>query len=136
MASLWSQCFGAGSAAVELFAGSAVLTAVLGFVLRATPGNVVAGLDVHAEHPFDVDYYIQFDIHFAYVGKIIEINWRATKVETLDIACVIIPNGQLAQALKRNFMKPGPWSRRSLLVVAVYKVPPPKSPVNNAGFGS
>ena len=96
---------------------------------------MVAGLALHAEHPFDVNYHIQFDIHFTYVGKIIEINWRATKFETLDIAYVIIPNGQLVQALKRNFTKPGPWSRRSLFVVAAYEVPPPKSPVNNAGFG-
>jgi CRP-like cAMP-binding protein len=54
----------------------------------------------------------------------VEINWRATKVITLDEAYVIIPNGQLAQASIRNFTKPEPWSRRSLFVIAPYEVPP------------
>ena len=62
----------AGAAAGELFAGSAVLTAVLGFALRDTLGNVVAGLAIHAEHPFDVDDWIQYDTNAAHVGKIVE----------------------------------------------------------------
>jgi hypothetical protein len=55
---------------------------------------------------------------------VVEINWRATKVITLDEAFVIIPNGQLALASIRNFTKPDPWSRRSLFVVTPYGVPP------------
>ncbi len=116
----------AGAAAGELFAGSAVLTAVLGLALRDTLGNVVAGLAIHAEHPFEVDDWIQYDTHSAHVGKVIEINWRATKVITLDLAYVIIPNSQLAQASIRNFTKPDPWSRRSLFIIAPYEVPPQK----------
>jgi len=64
--SLWE----AGVAAGELFTGSAVLTAVLGFAFRDTLGNVAAWLAIHAEH----------------VGKVVEINWRATEVITLDFA--------------------------------------------------
>ena len=51
-------------------------------------------------------------------------NWRATKVEILDLAHVIIQDCHLAQAPIRNFTKPGPWSRHSLFVVAIYEVPP------------
>jgi small-conductance mechanosensitive channel/CRP-like cAMP-binding protein len=120
IASLWE----AGAAAGDLFAGSAVLTAVLGFALRDTLGNVFAGLAIHAEHPFEVDDWIQYDDNQAHIGKVVEINWRATKVITLDLAYVIIPNGQLAQASIRNFTKPDPWSRRSLFVTAPYEVPP------------
>ena len=120
------SALGSGAAAVELFAGSAVLTAVLGFAFRDTPGNVVAGLAIHAEHPFEVDDWIQYELTFAHIGKIIEINWRATKVITLDLAFVIIPNSQLPQAPIRNFTKPGLWSCRSFFVVALYEVPSQK----------
>lgn len=120
IASLWE----AGAAAGDLFAGSAVLTAVLGFALRDTLGNVFAGLAIHAERPFEVDDWIQYDDKQAHIGKVVEINWRATKVITLDLAYVIIPNGQLAQASIRNFTKPDPWSRRSLFITAPYEVPP------------
>ncbi len=109
-----------------LLTGSAVLTAVLGFALRDTLGNVFAGLAIHAEHPFEVGDWIQYDTNQAHIGKVVEVNWRATKVLTLDDAYVIVPNGQLAQASIRNFTKPDPWSRRSVYVTAPYSVSPQK----------
>ena len=63
----------AGVAAGELFAGSAVLTAALGFALRDTLGNVVAGLAIHAEHQFEVDDWIQYDTNAAHVGKLLKL---------------------------------------------------------------
>jgi small-conductance mechanosensitive channel/CRP-like cAMP-binding protein len=123
-AALVAILFEAGVRAENLFTGSAVLTAVLGFALKDTLGNVFAGLAIHAEHPFELGDWIQYDTNPAHIGKVVEINWRATKVITLDEAYVIIPNGQLAQASIRNFTKPEPWSRRSLFVVAPYDVSP------------
>jgi len=123
-AALLAILFEAGVEANNLFTGSAVVTAVLGFALKDTLGNVFAGLAIHAERPFELGDWIQYDTHPAHIGKVVEINWRATKVITLDEAYVIIPNGQLAQASIRNFTKPEPWSRRSLFVVAPYEVSP------------
>ncbi|MFM7108584.1 MAG: cyclic nucleotide-binding domain-containing protein [Planctomycetaceae bacterium] len=123
-ASLVATLYDAGIAAGDLFTGSAVVTAVLGFALRDTLGNVFAGLAIHAERPFEVGDWIQYDAVPAHVGRVVEINWRATKVLTLDDAHVTIPNGQLAQASIRNFTKPEAWSRRSLFVVTPYDVPP------------
>ncbi|MFM7137434.1 MAG: cyclic nucleotide-binding domain-containing protein [Planctomycetota bacterium] len=114
----------AGVAPGSLFTGSAVVTAVLGFALKDTLGNVFAGLAIHAEHPFELGDWIQYDDNPAHIGRVVEVNWRATKVITLDEAFVIIPNGQLAQASIRNFTKPEAWSRRSLYVVTPYAVPP------------
>ena len=123
-AALVAVLYEAGVRPESLFTGSAVVTAVLGFALRDTLGNVFAGLAIHAEHPFEVGDWIQYDGNQAHIGKVVEVNWRATKVITLDEAYVIIPNGQLAQASIRNFSKPDPWSRRSLFVVTPYGVPP------------
>ena len=124
VAALIAILFEAGVRAENLFTGSAVLTAVLGFALKDTLGNVFAGLAIHAEQPFELGDWIQYDSNPAHIGRVVEINWRATKVITLDEAFVIIPNGQLAQASIRNFTKPEPWSRRSLYVVAPYDVSP------------
>jgi small-conductance mechanosensitive channel len=98
-----------GVNAGNLFTGSALVTAALGFALKDTLGNVFSGLAIHAEHPFEVGDWIQYDQNQAHIGRVVEINWRATKVITLDEAYVIIPNGQLAQASIRNFTKPEPW---------------------------
>jgi small-conductance mechanosensitive channel len=113
-----------GVNAENLFTGSAVVTAVLGFALRDTLGNVFAGLAIHTEHPFELGHWIQYDQNPAHVGRVVETNWRATTVVTLDEATVTIPNAQLAQASIRNFTRPEPWSRRSLYVVTPYDVPP------------
>src|SRR6185436_2525909 len=66
---------------------------------------------------------IQFDEQLHHVGRVIEVNWRATKVQTLDEVEVIIPNATLAQAPIRNFSKPHAYSRRSVFVTAPYHVP-------------
>jgi small-conductance mechanosensitive channel/CRP-like cAMP-binding protein len=117
---LWDAGINAG----ELITGSALVTAVLGFALKDTLGNVFAGLAIHAEHPFEVGDWIQYDANQAHIGRVVEVNWRATKVITLDEAYVIVPNGQLAQASIRNFTKPDAWSRRSIYVITSYDVSP------------
>ncbi len=117
---LWDAGIDAG----ELVTGSALVTAVLGFALKDTLGNVFAGLAIHAEHPFEVGDWIQYDANQAHIGRVVEVNWRATKVITLDEAYVIVPNGQLAQASIRNFTKPDSWSRRSIYLITPYDVSP------------
>ena len=114
----------AGVDPAGIFAGSAIISAAIGFASKDTLGNLFAGLAIHAEHPFEVGDWIQYDDNIAHIGEVVEINWRATKVITLDLAHVIIPNGQLAQASIRNFTKPDRWSRRSLYVVTPYATSP------------
>ncbi|NQW48690.1 MAG: mechanosensitive ion channel, partial [Planctomycetes bacterium] len=87
-AALIAILFESGVRADNLFTGSAVLTAVIGFAMKDTLGNVFAGLAIHAERPFELDDWIQYDAIAAHVGRVVEINWRATKVITLDEAYV------------------------------------------------
>lgn len=117
------------SAGVEpgsILTTSALLTAVIGLSLQETLGNLFAGLAVQVQRPFDVGDWIQFDQDKAHIGRVVEINWRATKVLTLDQVEVIVPNGALARAPIVNFTKPTTISRRSVYVTAPYDVPPQK----------
>lgn len=109
---------------IELITGSAVITAIVGLALKDTLGNMVAGLAIHAQRPFDLGDWIQFDDRLDHIGKVIEINWRATKLLTTDAVEVIIPNGKLADSAIRNFTQPQPWSRRSVYVTCADNVPP------------
>jgi small-conductance mechanosensitive channel/CRP-like cAMP-binding protein len=102
----------------------AVLTAVIGLSLQDTLGNLVAGLAIQVQRPFDIGDWIQFDEDPKHIGKVVEINWRATKVVTLDEVEVIVPNGTLAKAPITNFTKPTATSRRSVYVHAPYDAPP------------
>jgi small-conductance mechanosensitive channel/CRP-like cAMP-binding protein len=103
---------------------SALLTAAIALSLQETLGNLVAGLAIQAQRPFDVDDWIQFDTDPKHIGRVLEINWRATKVLTLDDVEVIVPNATLAKAPIVNFTKPTEASRRSLYVQVPASVPP------------
>ena len=107
----------------SLVTGSALVTAAIGFSMKDTIGNMFAGLAIQVQRPFEIDDWIQFDQYSHHIGKVLEINWRATKVITLDKVEVIIPNSQLAEAPIRNFTKPQQHSRRSIYVVTPYDVP-------------
>ncbi len=118
---------GLRSAGVEpgsILTTSALLTAAIALSLQETLGNLVAGLAIQAQRPFDVDDWIQFDADPKHIGKVLEINWRATKVLTLDDVEVVVPNATLAKAPIANFTKPTAASRRSLYVQVPADVPP------------
>lgn len=103
---------------------SALLTAAIALSLQETLGNLVAGLAIQMQHPFDVDDWIQFDTDPKHIGKVLEINWRATKVLTLDDVEVIVPNATLAKAPITNFTKPFTSSRRSIYFQVPCEVAP------------
>jgi small-conductance mechanosensitive channel/CRP-like cAMP-binding protein len=103
---------------------SALLTAAIALSLQQTLGNLVAGLSIQMQRPFEVDDWIQFDADNKHIGRVLEINWRATKVLTLDDVEVIVPNATLATAPITNFTKPTVASRRSLYVQVPASVDP------------
>lgn len=102
----------------------AIVTAVIGLSLQDTLGNLVAGLAIQIQRPFDLGDWIQFDADPKRIGRVVEINWRATKVITLDEVEVVVPNGTLAKAPIVNYTKPERLSRRSVYVRAPHDVPP------------
>jgi small-conductance mechanosensitive channel/CRP-like cAMP-binding protein len=114
----------AGAELDALLTTSALLTAVIGLSLQDTLGNLFAGLSIQAQNPFEVGDWIQYGSDKRMVGHVVEINWRATKVRTLDEVEVVIPNGPLAKEPIFNFTKPQRFSRRSLYVVLPFDAAP------------
>ncbi len=108
----------------SLLTTSALLTAVIGLSLQETLGNMFAGLAIQVQRPFEVGDWVQFDADPENVGRVVEINWRATKLQTLEQVEVIVPNGTLAKVPIRNYTKPSKIMRRSVYVQASYETPP------------
>ncbi len=108
----------------SLLTTSALLTAVIGLSMQETLGNMFAGLSIQAQEPFRVGDWIQIDGNDRLVGRVTEINWRATKLITNEEVEVIVPNGAIAKASIRNYSRPTPSSRRSVRVQAPYDISP------------
>src|SRR5262249_59283316 len=71
---------------------SAILTAVLGFAMQDTLGNVLGGLALQLDNSIAVGDWVKVgDLR----GRVAEIRWRYTAIETRNWETVIIPNGML-----------------------------------------
>jgi small-conductance mechanosensitive channel/CRP-like cAMP-binding protein len=101
---------------------SALLTAVVGLSLQDTLGNLVSGLALQMQRPFDVGDWIEVDQ--AHSGKVTEVTWRATTIMTTDHVEVILPNASLAKSAIRNYSRPSRVSRRRLVVGVTYDASP------------
>lgn len=108
----------------QLLTTSALLTVVAGMALQETLGNLVAGLALQGERPFDVGDWIEVHGTPSHIGRVREINWRATRLHTLDNVDVIVPNGLLAKATVTNYDRPHRAARRSIYFHVPYAVPP------------
>jgi small-conductance mechanosensitive channel/CRP-like cAMP-binding protein len=115
---------GAGVEPGSLLTTSALLTAVIGLSLQETLGNLFAGLAIQAQRPFEVGDWIHVDAGGGMIGRVIEINWRATTVLTLSQIELIIPNATLAKTTIQNFTKPTKIARRTVEVIAPYDASP------------
>ena len=116
----------AGIALDSILTTSALITAVIGLSLQETLGNLFAGLAMQLQRPFEVGDWIQFEPDPKRIGRVLEINWRATKVQTLEDVEIIVPNGTLGKAAIVNHSRPRPETRRSVYFEAPYDVPPKK----------
>ncbi len=103
---------GAGLDFGGILATSAVVTAVLAFAMQDTLGNVLGGLVLQLDHSIRVGDWIKVD---DVVGRVADIRWRFTSVETRNWETVVIPNSALMKAKFRVLGKregaPLQWRR-------------------------
>lgn len=103
------------SAGLELggiLATSAVVTAVLAFAMQDTLGNVLGGLALQLDNSIRVGDWIKVD---DLVGRVTDIRWRFTSVETRNWETVVIPNSLLMKGkfhvLGKREGQPLQWRR-------------------------
>ncbi|MBA2540682.1 MAG: mechanosensitive ion channel, partial [Deltaproteobacteria bacterium] len=87
----------AGWSIAGLITTSAVLTAVIGFALQDTLGNVMGGVSVQLDKSIKVGDWISLGPGQPQ-GKVIEIRWRYTAIETRNWDTIVIPNGMLVKS--------------------------------------
>jgi small-conductance mechanosensitive channel/CRP-like cAMP-binding protein len=118
------QLRGLGVDISSLVTTSAILTAVIAFAMQDTLGNVLSGLAIQLDNSLQVGDWVQLgDVS----GRVIDIRWRSTLIETRNWETVVVPNSQLMKAsvaiVGRREGQPQQW-RRILTFLVDPGVPP------------
>ncbi len=86
-----------------LLAGAGIVGIVLGLALQDTLGNIFSGFAIYFGGQFKAGDWLLVDGHHA---KIIEINWRSTRLRTNDEVCLDIPNSNITKQTVVNYDYP------------------------------
>jgi small-conductance mechanosensitive channel len=118
------QLRGMGVDISSLVTTSAILTAVIAFAMQDTLGNVLSGLAIQLDNSVQVGDWVKLD-HVS--GRVTDIRWRSTLIETRDWETVVVPNSLMMKAsvaiVGRREGQPQQW-RRTLTFQVDPGVPP------------
>lgn len=116
----------AGFSVAGLITTSAVLTAVIGFSLQDTLGNVMGGLSVQLDKSIGVGDWVSLGPNLP-TGRVTEIRWRYTAIETRNWDTVIVPNGMLVKStitILGRRTGAAPYTRRTVEFFVDFRTPP------------
>ncbi|TAN53250.1 MAG: mechanosensitive ion channel [Methylococcaceae bacterium] len=116
----------AGLQLSDIIATSAVITAILVFSMQDTLGNILGGLALQLDNSIDIGDWIRVSDT---VGRVVEMRWRHTAIETSNWETEVIPNSLLVKSkftvLGRRKNHPLQW-RRWIRFNVGYATPPGK----------
>lgn len=104
-----------------LLTTSAIASVVIGLALQDSLSNIFAGLMLTIDRPFKPGDWIDVDGQEA---KVLDSNWRSTRVITRDDDVIYVPNSKMAQSNIVNFTDPDPDHVCRRKVVLEYGAPP------------
>ena len=108
----------------SILTSSAILTAVIGFSMQDTIGSLAAGLLMQSEKSLELGQWIKVG---NVTGRVVETNWRFTKLETLMEYHVYIPNNNIPKNDLINFSSCRHYVWVEVKLPAPLNVPPVKA---------
>jgi potassium-dependent mechanosensitive channel len=111
-----------------LLATSGVIAMIIGLAIQINISNIFSGIAINLERPFRLGDWIMVhgrtpNPEHNSIGRVIDINWRATRLVTTDRSMVVIPNSLIAERIITNFMVPEEVSRFELLFWVDFAAP-------------
>ncbi|MGI6852515.1 mechanosensitive ion channel family protein [Mesorhizobium sp. 1B3] len=110
-----------GQSAGGALASSGLIIAILGFAIRNVLADVLSGIALGLEAPFKIGDWVEIDGSIR--GRVIEIGWRTTRLQTRNDTYMILPNSQISRQRLTNFSAPKKHYRASLEIVLGHDIP-------------
>ena len=105
----------------SLVATSAVVSFVVGLASQDLLGSILAGVVIGVERPIVLGDWVTINQH---EGRVVDITWRHTSIETRDNDVIVLPNSQIMKQAFTNHTRPDPLHRVTLRVGVHYRHPP------------
>ena len=86
-----------------LLATSGMIAAIIGLALQMNLSNIISGITISLEKPFKIGDWVKVGEQ---EGKVLETNWRTTRLETRDESVLCIPNSVVFNSHIHNFHYP------------------------------
>lgn len=86
-----------------VLATSGAVAIIVGLALQSTLSDVFSGIVLNTTKPYQLDDWISID---GTEGRVIDIDWRATRLQTAQGSMAVIPNSLAAKAKIINFSRP------------------------------
>ncbi|QJI28356.1 mechanosensitive ion channel [Pseudomonas sp. ADAK18] len=86
-----------------VLATSGAVAIIVGLALQSTLSDVFSGIVLNTTKPYQVDDWISID---GTEGRVTDIDWRATRLQTSQGSMAVIPNSLAAKAKIINFSRP------------------------------
>src|SRR2546428_7118243 len=113
--------FGYGQTMKGLLIGPGVAAVIIGLAMQDLAGNIIAGLALQGGKSFVQGDWLILDNRHA---EVIEINWRSTRLRTLDDISIEIPNREIARQTIVNLNRPQRRHALRLPITLDYAAPP------------
>ncbi len=88
----------------SLLATSGVIAMIVGLAVQINIANIFSGIAINLERPFRIDDWVKVGAFKE--GKVVDINWRTTRLLTRDSTILSIPNSQASESSIENFSFP------------------------------
>jgi small-conductance mechanosensitive channel len=93
----------------------------LGFAIRNILADVLGGIALGLEAPFRIGDWVEIDGEVR--GRVIEIGWRTTRIQTRNDIYMILPNSDIARKRMTNYSAPRKHYRAKLEIELSHDIP-------------
>jgi small-conductance mechanosensitive channel/CRP-like cAMP-binding protein len=101
-----------------------IAAVVIGLAMQDLVGNIIAGIALQAGKSFAHGDWLIVEDHQA---EVVEVNWRSTRLKTVDEVSIEIPNRELARLTILNLNRPTRTHAMRLPVTLDYSAPPTRA---------
>ena len=97
-----------GQPVVGIWATSGAIGIILGLALRSIILDIFSGLAINFEHSYRIGDWVELVERSASMirGKVIEIDWRTTRLKTEDDRVMVVPNSRMGEMILANLSMP------------------------------